>query len=415
MNLRAAILACALLFSVPATAAETAVVTLGEAVSQAQARQPTALAAAQEIARMNAVLEQVRAGALPTLQGTASYTRLDHDRVLGARVTAAADQLYASVSLVVPLVSPQRWVMWTHAEDQVAVAKAGAAEVRWQVGVAAARAWLAALAQTRVIEALTQARETALQHAQFARDRRRGGVGNQLDIVRAEQELATTEGQLRGSEAALIRLREQLGVLMGAEGAVTPAQEAALPEPATVQGDPDRPDVRTTRERQRASARVVRDSYADWLPTLSASLAPFAQAPAIAPQPTWGYQAQLLLTVPIFDVGLRQGQRREREALQAQADLQVEAVLRQARSEVRAAWQTIRQADAAVQVARQAEALAVQALDLSRQAWKAGITTNLEVVDAERRSRDAATARVVAEDIARQARLDLLVATGAFP
>ena len=415
MNLRSATLAWALLCCTTAFAAEPATVTLSEAVAQAQARQPTALAAAQEIQRMNAVLEQVRAAALPTLQGAATYTRLDHDRVLGSRLTGAANQLYASVSLVVPLVSPQRWVAWTHAEDQVAVARAGAAEVRWQVGVAAARAWLAALAQTRVIEALTRAQETALAHTQFAQDRRRGGIGNQLDLVRAAQELATTQGQLHSAQAAAVRLREQLGVLMGADGPAMPAELAALPEPVTAQGDPDRPDLRTTREKQRAAARVVRDSDVDWVPTLSASLAPFAQTPAIAPQPTWGYQAQLLLSVPIFDFGLRQGQRRERAAVQAQADLQVEAVLRQARAEVRAAWQTIGGADAALQAAVQAETLAVQALSLARQAWKAGVSTNIEVIDAERRARDSATARAVAEDAARQARLDLLVATGTFP
>jgi hypothetical protein len=37
------------------------------------------------------------------------------------------------------------------------------------------------------------------------------------------------------------------------------------------------------------------------------------------------------------------------------------------------------------------------------------------VVDAQRRARDADTAVALAEDAARQARLDLLLSTGAFP
>ena len=48
-------------------------------------------------------------------------------------------------------------------------------------------------------------------------------------------------------------------------------------------------------------------------------------------------------------------------------------------------------------------------------AFRAGATTNLEVIDAQRRARDAETAAAVAEDRARQARLDLLVALGRFP
>jgi outer membrane protein TolC len=39
----------------------------------------------------------------------------------------------------------------------------------------------------------------------------------------------------------------------------------------------------------------------------------------------------------------------------------------------------------------------------------------IEVVDAERRARDADSAAVIAEDAVRQARLDLLVAAGQFP
>jgi outer membrane protein TolC len=48
-------------------------------------------------------------------------------------------------------------------------------------------------------------------------------------------------------------------------------------------------------------------------------------------------------------------------------------------------------------------------------AWRAGATTSLDVVDAERTARDADSAAVIAEDAARQARLDLLAAAGKFP
>jgi outer membrane protein TolC len=59
--------------------------------------------------------------------------------------------------------------------------------------------------------------------------------------------------------------------------------------------------------------------------------------------------------------------------------------------------------------------LAHQALDLANLAYHAGATTNIEVIDAERRARDADSAVVIAEDNVRQARLDLLVAAGQFP
>jgi len=48
-------------------------------------------------------------------------------------------------------------------------------------------------------------------------------------------------------------------------------------------------------------------------------------------------------------------------------------------------------------------------------AFKAGATTNIEVIDAQRRARDADTAVAVVEDTARRARLELLAAIGRFP
>ena len=48
-------------------------------------------------------------------------------------------------------------------------------------------------------------------------------------------------------------------------------------------------------------------------------------------------------------------------------------------------------------------------------AFREGATTNIEVIDAQRRARDAETTAAIAEDAVRRARLELLVATGRFP
>jgi outer membrane protein TolC len=72
-------------------------------------------------------------------------------------------------------------------------------------------------------------------------------------------------------------------------------------------------------------------------------------------------------------------------------------------------------ADEALASARDAAALAKRAYDLAVLAYKAGATTNLEVLDAARQARDADSAAAAASDVARRARLDLLVASGRFP
>ena len=48
-------------------------------------------------------------------------------------------------------------------------------------------------------------------------------------------------------------------------------------------------------------------------------------------------------------------------------------------------------------------------------AFREGATTNIEVIDAQRRARDAETTAAIADDGVRRARLELLLAAGRFP
>jgi outer membrane protein TolC len=144
-------------------------------------------------------------------------------------------------------------------------------------------------------------------------------------------------------------------------------------------------------------------------------LQPFYSNPATTTQPETGWQAQLVLSLPLYEGGFRYGARRERSALYEEQKIQLDGLLRQARSDLRAAFDAVRRADESVAAAHQASRLAHEALDMSNLAYREGATNDLEVVDAERRARDADTAALVAEDAARQARIDLLAASGRFP
>ena len=58
---------------------------------------------------------------------------------------------------------------------------------------------------------------------------------------------------------------------------------------------------------------------------------------------------------------------------------------------------------------------ATEALRITEIAYRAGATTNIEVVQAQQTARQAEIEAAVAEDRLRQFRLDLLVALGQFP
>lgn len=406
--------------------------TFEEAIEQALRRNPTVLSARQDIRRAQALVEQVRAGALPTLSLGASYLRLDGDRVLEAadgppgsgRVIAGANQLAGTLTVAAPLLAPARWAQWLHAADAVKVAQGGAREASRLLAIATARAYLAVVTQTRLLQVSASAREVAQAHYLFAEQRYHGGVGNYLDQVRAGQELATSEAQLAAAHSAVFRAREALGVLVGVDQAIDCTGEPELTTPPELASGPERlgdealvlrGDLRLLQLRAWAAARLVRDSWVDYLPTLIGSVGPFYQNPPTLTQPLLGWQALLSLTVPLYDGGLRYGVQHERAALYTQSKLSIQQGQRQARSEVRAAHEALQRAAEARQATHRAAELAAQAVQLSIIAYRAGATTNLEVVDAERRARDAAIADTQAQDAERQSHLDLLIASGYFP
>lgn len=408
-----------------AAAPEMAKVSLEEAIHRALERNITYVVARQEITRAEALVKEARSPSFPTVIGTGIYTRLNADRTVsnnngGTTVIAAADQLSANLALTVPLVVPQRWAQWSHAGTNVDVSRAAADDVRRQTAISVARAYLTVISEKRVIEVNERALANAKAHYDYAHTRLLGGVGNRVDDVRAEQEVMSDEAQLESSFAAIARAREALGILVGDEGpldvldtfvlAEGPPIDVALSEVST-----RRSDVLLSHGRWKAAEQVRKDSYTDYLPFLVGTFQPFYQNPATFSQPETGWQAQLTLTVPIYDGGLRYGLSDERAALSAEARAEYDALLRQARSDVRVGFEEVKRAVASYEAATRAARLAADALELANVAYRAGATTNLEVIDAERRARDAETAAVVAEDTARQARLDLLAAAGRFP
>ena len=394
--------------------------TLEEAVRRAVARNPTSLVAEEEIRRAEGILKEAGAPSLPFLTANAVGTRLDHARGTTTPPLAARDQFNANLQVSVPLFAPQRWLSWAHAGEQVDIARTSLEDARRFVAVTTARTYLSVMAQHRLVQITTQARDSARAHLEDAHARFEVGSGNRLDEVRAGQELAGDEAQLAQAEAGLVKAREALGVLVAAEGPVEVEEEIALPAPpapdeALRDAEEGRPDVIASRQRAEAARKVLRDSWADYLPLLSAVLQPFYNSPTTITQPETGWQAQLVLTLPLFDGGTRYGLQRERSALYQESKAQLEGLLRQARSDVRAAFEAVRRADESVQSSRQAARLAHDALEMTMLAYREGATNDLEVVDAQRRARDADVAALSAEDTARQARIDLLSASGRFP
>jgi outer membrane protein TolC len=276
------------------------------------------------------------------------------------------------------------------------------------------------LTQGRLLAISVLSRDTAKAHYEYAHTRASFGLGNRLNELRALDELRSDEAAVAQAEAAVERAREALGVLTGDSQALDVEDGVLLGElPDEEQVSEarlrERPDLQLVQRRRDAAAAVLDDSWRDYLPYLLGTLSAAYQDPATSTIPAATWQAQLVLSLPLYDGGQRYGARRERRALLQEADIAVERALREARAEVRVAFTNLRSAERALTSARASAGAAHDTLALANLAFGGGAVSNLEVIDAERRRRDADVQAAIAEDGVRQARLDVLAAAGLFP
>jgi multidrug efflux system outer membrane protein len=413
--------------AVPVGAQEAAMerLTFDEAIERAVTRNPTIEQASAGILRSEALLQQVRSLSLPTLDASLTTRTIGPVQQFAGESINPRTQLTTSAVLGVPLLTPVRWALRAQAQDQILVARRSAEDVRREIAVAAAQAYLAIITQRRVVELNERARDNAKAHFDYAQQRYEGGLGSRLNALRAQQELSADEARVEDARLAVRRAQEALGVLVAGDGPVDAAAEPAFDVPQDIVSTPqtggapavlaDRPDVRLAQARTAAAERVVADSWRDYLPELTGIVSPQLLTPSGLFAPTRSWSAALVFSVPILEFGERRGLAREREAVLGVARADRVGIERQAQSELRAAAEAVRSTERALERNRAAADQANEVLRITDVAFRAGATTNIEVIDAQRRARDAETAATIAEDALRRARLELLVALGRFP
>jgi outer membrane protein TolC len=408
-----------MLAAAPLGAQEIERVTFDEAVQRAIANHPTVRQAAAGVLRAEALLQQTRSRSLPAIDASVSTNVIGPlTEFAGTSITPRAQTL-TTAGVSVPLYAPVSWAARHQAEDQVLASQAVQADARRAIALQTGRAYLAVIAQRRVLELNERARENARAHYDYAEQRFQGGLGSRLNALRAQQELSGGEARVEDARMALRRAQEALGVLVAVDHAVDAAGEPAFALPAVTTRDidllRDRTDILAIVARQTAAERVFSDAWKSYLPSATARFTPQLLTPSGLFANSRSWSTSLQVSVPLFDAGQRRGEARERLALLDIVRAERSDAERQAASEIRTAREAIQAGERALTHARAAAAQAAEVLTITDVAFREGATTNIEVIDAQRRARDAETTAAVAEDALRQAQLELLGAIGRFP
>lgn len=370
--------------------------TIERAIELAMTRNERARAALERIDAAQARVTKARAGFLPTLSLTGTYTRrafetvrtVGDDRITIQSLNALGASADARMTLLDARLFPALGQM-RHDRDATQLEQRNAVRA---LAFDAANAFLQAMGARQVAEAARNRRDLAQRNLDAARARFDAQLVGSNDVTRAELELASAEREVTAAHGAVETTRLDLALLLNAEMEEELAFPAALlDEAASVVHDPAvlstdavtrRPDLAALRARAAALDASSTEAMLRVLPSLGlqAQYRVTNEAGFSGRNTNWFVGATMNWT--IFDGGVWIADRQERSALASATHLEAAALERTARADVRSALVSLENAQAAIRQATVARDVARTNARETSELYRQGLSTALAVADA---------------------------------
>jgi len=324
------------------------------------------------------------------------------------------------VEAQVPVFDLSLWKKWRasrHAED---AARAQGRAVREEIAALVVGQYLHALRAAASVKAGESRVALAEALAQLAENQQKQGVGTKLDTLRSKVQLQTERQRLIQAQTqrttALAGLGRLLDLAPGtrielADSLTTPTLPVGGFEAAYQAGLAQRPELAALDAREKAAENLRQAAQSLRLPTLVASGT--YGSTGLQSQP-WvnTYQISLGLRVPLFTGGLVSSQISRARSEQVRVQEARRDVRAQVGYEVQVAQAELDAAAHEVEVADLAVSLSTEALTQARHRFEAGVSNNIEVINAQDELARANDNQISALYRLNQSRVDLARATG---
>jgi outer membrane protein TolC len=207
---------------------------------------------------------------------------------------------------------------------------------------------------------------------------------SQIEALAQQQRVISLENELAKQKIALARMT---GLPPNDNYDITddvpfsPAPALTLDD-ALKQAFERRADIKAAEAQIRAAEHTLTAAHDERLPSLSVS-GDYGVIGTNPAQTHGTFTAAASLHVPIWQGGRTEGDIKQAEASLAQRRAELEDLKSQVESDVRNAYLDLRAATSQVEVARKNLDVSKETLDLTRQRFDAGVTDNVEVVQAQ--------------------------------
>jgi outer membrane protein len=279
---------------------------------------------------------------------------------------------------------------------------------------------LAWQAQSRVetVRASVQLAEALLK---LSEDQKLAGMGTGIEVTRARVQLANERQRLLVAEnqfrAAELRLLKAIGLPLDTRLQLTESfghESLGIGvEEALAKAAKSRADLQAQRQREETARLNYGAVKWERLP----SVVGFGDYGATGTTPAGALATRtfgVTMRVPIFDGGRRDARRAENRLLLEQEKVRTSDLEAQVEMEVRVAFDNLISAEQQIQVAEEGLRLADAELAQAKRRYEAGVTTSLEVTDAQTRFERAQDNRIAALFAFQVAKVDAGLAMGSI-
>ena len=373
---------------------------------------------------------QALAGLLPTgrVQGGVGYDLVNPEVPAlgavgagGATIAVAQQKVQATIPVggialnaSLPVVDIASWMNLGSAHDGEESAHFTEADVRRRVVQSLSRTIVSVVAAERAADLNRQGLRLALERAALTTRLEQLGAATVLDVVRIEQDVEVARTSLISGDEQLFRAREALGQLLGFEGQAGVATDFDVKGlVADIKGDgcteitaEQRDDIAAAQKQVDLSIASRNQSLWGYAPRLdvTTSAAALTATPGPLALGTWSIGA--VVSLPLWEGGLREGQVDERNAAIRQAEESAEATRRAADIDVTRAGRYEGTARSLYETSVRSRELAAKADQLTRRSFEIGRVGSLELVQTANVLRQAELVLAAREFDWAQARLD---------
>jgi outer membrane protein len=368
-------------------------VTLQQAVRAALAHHQPFQMAQESLYQLTQQRREVFSALLPTLTLEGLYTgRTEPEGVLfnGSPILPKHDRIIAA-TLKQPLFAGGRVVAGLQvATTQVKAGEQSLSQTKEALVLDVADAFYAVLKAQTQQELFDAEVKRLREHRQSAEARLRVGDVTKTVLLRAEAELAGAEASRIRAHSDIAIAKERLALLTGlppdleVNAPSAPVPPEGADEQLVTEAEVRRPELMVSRLQRQSAEQSVRVARAGFFPTLSLELTyeDHAQTPQTSFLVEHDKFALLKLTVPIFEGGLQMAKIQEARSQLRAAALNAEYVRESVGAEVRSTLYDLESLKGRVEQFTVQVRFAKENYELTARQFAVGLTTNLDLLDA---------------------------------